>query len=153
MLFRLSAFLPSKTVHQSQPSIQSIQVPAIPSLHWRTETNQLWSDHRFCLVSPVKPDMRSTQNQREFYRSMVRLKGLDYSLLNARTPPLFYENTRYTRAIRKLSTSKSSPLRMRREQGTSLSKSKISQSRKVLRTIGDSNPMQYSYFVIFISHS
>ena len=26
--------------------------------------------------------------EREFYRSMVRLKGLDYSLVNARTPPV-----------------------------------------------------------------
>ena len=32
---------------------------AIPSLHWRTGTNQLWSDHRFGLVPLVKPDMRS----------------------------------------------------------------------------------------------
>ena len=38
---------------------KTYRCPAIPSLHWRTETNELWSDHRFGLVPLVKPDMRS----------------------------------------------------------------------------------------------
>ena len=37
---------------------KTYRFPAIPSLHWRTVTNQLWSDHRFGPVSLVKPDMR-----------------------------------------------------------------------------------------------
>ena len=60
---------------------KTYRFPAILSLHWRTRTNQLWSDHRFSLVCLVKLDMRTAYNQREFYRSMVRLKGLDYSWL------------------------------------------------------------------------
>ena len=32
---------------------------AIPSLHWRMTAYQLWSGHRFGLVSLVKPDMRN----------------------------------------------------------------------------------------------
>ena len=38
---------------------KAYRFPAFPSLHWRTGTNQLWSDHRFGLVSLVEPDMRS----------------------------------------------------------------------------------------------